>query len=174
MSASVFETKKSGTPKSKRRAPASNENAQPPRSKRSLSDRIRNLFGRDSSVKTRTTSNDPLRPSSNRNSATGESPQLRAPGVQWPKKTNKKKGEPTRPMEISNPINPYSSSIQGETFVPRTPTSAGFREQPMIIDDRPRQVKSDTMNNSENNNNNSRERGGGERSLSDINHFLLI
>lgn len=168
MSSSVFETKKTATPKSKRRAPVSNENAQPTQNKRSLGDRIRNLFGRDSSAKSRTTSNDRRQPSPIRSSVTADSPQLRPPTVPWStKKTNKKNSDPPRPMEISGPINQYPSTIRGETFVPRTPElgyatnerrqssssysrrtpTNGFREQQMIIDDRPRQVKSDAMNN---------------------------
>ena len=191
MSTTVFETKKTATPKSKRRAPVSNENAQPTQNKRSLSDRIRNLFARDSSAKSRTASNDRRQPSPIRSTATAESPQLRAPAVRWPaKKTNKKNSDPPRPMEISNPINPYPSTIRGETFVPRTPEpgyasnerrqssssysrrtpTTGFREQQMIIDDRPRQVKSDTTNTTTKRTGEEEEK----RSLSHINHFLLI
>ena len=181
MSSTLMGNKKTTTPSSKRRAPASNENGQP---KRSLSERLRNLFGRDSSAKSRTTSNDRRQPSPARNTTTPDSPQLRAPTVAWPgkkKSPTKRNNEPPRPVEISSPINTYPSTIRSETFAPRTPepgyqtngrrtpTTGGFREQ-IIIDDRTRQVRSDEQQQQQQQEEEEEE----ERQLSHINHFLLI
>lgn len=140
MSSSAFAKK--STPNNKRRAPTASDadltasNASPSqRNKRSLSERLRSLFRRDPSSKSRARSNDKRKPEPARSTTNSgiDSPSLRAPTVNW--SIGKKKGtssssskvntQPIAPVEISNPIMTTTSNnrsdIQGENFVARSP-----------------------------------------------------
>lgn len=142
MSSTNFYNQSSPAP-SKRTAQAINEqntmSSQPTIKKRSLSDRIRNIFRRDASSKSRETSRERTSKSPGRNQTVPSSPQLRAPGFSWSNgKTKngttsskssktKRKNEQPSVIEISDPINyrfENDTRIQGENYVPRTPQTA--------------------------------------------------
>ncbi|CAF2084845.1 unnamed protein product [Rotaria magnacalcarata] len=150
MSATLF-NQETSSPSVIRRTPMSNEdtsnNSQRAANRRSLSDKIRNLFRKDSTSPNRSASNDrrPVTKPARQTSPSPEAPGLQAPTVHWPfskKKakvaattststTNKKKTKdgrktkqtPTTSMEISSPIyvQDNRTAIYGQNFVPRTP-----------------------------------------------------
>ncbi|CAF3508156.1 unnamed protein product [Rotaria socialis] len=150
MSATIF-NQQTNSPSVIRRTPMSNEdtsnNSQRAANRRSLSDKLRNLFRKDSTSPNRSASNDrrPVTKPVRQTSPSPEAPGLQAPTVHWPfskKKakvaattststTNKKKTKdgrktkqtPAKSMEISSPIyvQDNRTAIYGQNFVPRTP-----------------------------------------------------
>ena len=151
MSSGVFANKNTST-SGTRRAPTTNPDtyntSQRTTNKRSLSDRIRNMFRKRSTSTNRPASNERRAPSASSPSpsrSSTDAAQLRAPAISLPfgKKKNKentpttlspaskKKTKDTRKdrqsnatsMEISSPIYPSDNrtSIYGQNFVPRTP-----------------------------------------------------
>ena len=154
MSSSIY-AKQNPSPAVIRRPPVPNDdtdtNSQRTPNRRSLSDKLRGLFRKDSASPNRTTSTDrrstttPVRQTSSSpgpsKSAT-EAPHLRTPSVNWPfgkkktttptttktkiktKKDNRNKNQNAVPsMEISSPIyqQEIQTSIHGENFVRRSP-----------------------------------------------------
>lgn len=152
MSSGVFANKNTST-SGTRRAPTTNPDpyntSQRTTNKRSLSDRIRNMFRKRSTSTNRPASNERRAPSASSPSpsrSSTDAAQLRAPAINLPfgKKKNKENTTPTTlspaskkktkdtrknkqnnptSMEISSPIYPSDNrtSIYGQNFVPRTP-----------------------------------------------------
>ena len=139
MSTAIFNSKSSPVP-SKRRAPTLNEQnnptSQPIRKKRSLSDRLRNIFRRDSSSKSRSSSKERVQVVPVGTPMSSESPRLRPPLVNWSigknsrptspsiSRSNKRKNEQITSTDISNPINyrfDDRSEIHRENFKMQAP-----------------------------------------------------
>jgi hypothetical protein len=152
MSSSIY-AKQNPSPAVIRRPPVPNDDtgntSQPTANRRSLSDKLRGLFRKDSSSPNRATSTDrrstttPVRQTSSSpgpSKTSTEAPHLRTPSVNWPfgkkktststttktktKKDNRKKNQDAVPsMVISSPIyqQEIQTSINGENFVRRSP-----------------------------------------------------